>query len=83
MFRTRRQAGSRPAAGMGKSHARSHESTRGVIRKRRGSALPDDKEIDMSGFCVYGMTEALAKSLAANKRPPQEARWFGLYARGS
>lgn len=24
----------------------------------------------MSGFCVYGMTEALAKTLAARKSPP-------------
>ncbi len=25
----------------------------------------------MSGFCVYGMTEALAKALAARKSPPR------------
>ena len=26
----------------------------------------------MSGFCVYGMTEALAKTLAARKSPPRK-----------
>ncbi len=26
----------------------------------------------MSAFCVFGMTEPLAKSLAARKAPPQE-----------
>lgn len=26
----------------------------------------------MSAFCVFGMTESLAKTLAARKAPPQE-----------